>query len=221
MSNVSEQTAPSGNTSTATSPMQPNPQGAPMTGAPPAQGHGGPVPTGVVTGPGGQKAVFMSEADYFAQANKESHGFATGVLLVGALGACALAGLGAAKLGGANAAMGAAIFMVVCMLIFSCVNFVAGWIVGKMFGTDYGSFGVMVLRFSAVTAAAMCVMQGASLVVGPMVALLISTPIMMILAVILVGMDMMQAFLFTIIGTMLEWLLFAFVVMSIASMIAM
>ena len=93
----------------------------------------------------------------------------------------------------------------------------AARIVGKLFGEDFGAFSILMLRVCAVVSAQFLVLMGFAAVVGPILAMLLSLPVLLFLATWLLGMNIFQAFVFTVVMKILEWVLLIFVVLSIAS----
>lgn len=175
---------------------------------------------GVVTGPNGEKAVFLSDEEFDSEFLKESHTLHIGIASVcsglflilyagiGMVGAGPLAGIGLAVLGA------------VLLGVSAAVGTGAAWIVGKLFGEDFGAFSILMLRVSAVVSAQFLVLMGFAAVVGPILAMLISLPVLVFLAAWLLGMNMLQAFVFTVVMKILEWFLLIFVAISIASAVA-
>ena len=103
------------------------------------------------------------------------------------------------------------------MGVSAAVGTGAAWIVGKLFNEDFGAFRILMLRVSAVVSAQFLILMGFAAVIGPILAMLVSLPAQFFLAAWLLGMDMLQAFVFTVVMKILEWLLLIFVVLSIAS----
>ncbi len=172
---------------------------------------------GVLTGPNGEKAVFLSDEEVDRDLLKESHTLHIGIASVcSGLFLIIYAGIGmvgAGPLGG----IGLAVLAAVLLGVSVAVGTGAAWIVGKLFGEDFGAFSILMLRVSAVVSAQFLVLMGFAAVVGPILAMLISLPVLLFLATWLLGMNMFQAFVFTIVMKILEWVLLIFVVLSIAS----
>ena len=175
---------------------------------------------GVLTGPNGEKAVYLSDEEVDREFLKESHtlhiaiaSVCSGLFLIiyagiGMVGAGPLGGIGLAVLGA------------VLLGVSVAVGTGAAWIVGKLFGEDFGAFRILTLRVGAVVSAQFLVLMGFAAVVGPILAILISLPVLLFLAVWLLGMNLFQAFVFTVVMKILEWVLFIFVMLSIASAVA-
>ena len=172
---------------------------------------------GVVTGPNGEQAVFLSDEEFDRDFLKESHTLHIGIASVcSGLFLIIYAGIGmvgAGPLGG----IGLAVLGAVLLGVSIAVGTGAAWIVGKLFGEDFGAFRILMLRVSAVVSAQFVVLMGFAAVVGPILGMLISLPVLLFLAAWLLGMDMLQAFVFTVVMKILEWVLFMFVILSIAS----
>ena len=196
----------------------------PVPAAPHPQAQASPAQVaplrGVVTGPNGEKAVFLSDEEFDSEFLKESHTLHIGIASVcsglflimyagiGMVGAGPLAGIGLAVLGA------------VLLGVSVAVGTGAAWIVGKLFGEDFGAFRILTLRVSAVVSTQFLVLMGFAAVVGPILAMLISLPVLLFLAAWLLGMNMLQAFVFTVVMKILEWFLLIFVAISIASAVA-
>jgi hypothetical protein len=167
----------------------------------------------------GNGVSIVTEAEVHADIMREDHTLPV-VLLI----ACTLmtifisAGqvLGEAGVVGA-AAVGVATFVGLGAVIV--INTPAAWLVGKMFGEDFGSFPVLALRVGAVNATQMLVGLGLSTVLSPIVAMLAGFPIFLALAVWLIGMNLLQAIVFSVTVTVINLLLLSFVVMSLAALV--
>ena len=175
---------------------------------------------GVLTGPNGEEAVFLSDEEVDRDFLKESHTLHIGIASVcSVLFLIMYAGIGmvgAGPLGG----IGLAVLGAVLLGVSVAVGTGAAWIVGKLFGEDFGAFSILMLRVSAVVSAQFLVLMGFAAVVGPILAMLLSLPVLLFLAAWLLGMNMLQAFVFTVVMKILEWVLLIFVVLSIASAVA-
>ena len=175
---------------------------------------------GVLTGPNGEKAVFLSDEEVERDFLKESHTLHVGIASVcSGLFLIIYAGIGMAG-AGPLAGIGLAVLGAVLLGVSVAVGTGAAWIVGKLFGEDFGALSVLMLRVCAVVSAQFLVLMGFAVVVGPILAMLLSLPVLLFLAVWLLGMNMFQAFVFTVVMKILEWVLFIFVVLSIASAVA-
>ncbi len=197
---------------------------APAPAAPHPQTQASPAQVaplrGVVTGPNGEKAIFLSDEEFDSEFLKERHTLHVGIASVcSGLFLIIYAGIGmvgAGPLGG----IGLAVLGAVLLGVSVAVGAGAAWIVGKLFGEDFGAFRILMLRVGAVVSAQFLVLMGLAAVVGPILAMLLSLPVLLFLAAWLLGMDMLQAFVFTVVMKILEWLLLIFVVLSIASAVA-
>lgn len=174
---------------------------------------------GVIHGPNGETARILSDAELVVDIEAEDHGLHIGVLAIGILASVILTGMAGG--GGALGLIGAAIGTVVALVFMTPINAAAAWMVGKMFGHDFGSFPCLLLRVGAVTAAYTAVMAGATIVLGPMFSLVLGLPVMLVLAVWLLGMDVLQSMIFSIVMSSVKWILAAFVMASMASLINM
>jgi hypothetical protein len=177
-------------------------------------------PTGQVVGPDGQRAVFMTEEQYFQESlPKESHALHIGVIGFGVVLALLIsAGSALGNELGVGGMVGAMVGVMLTIALGTLLNSCIGWLVGKMFDADFGSFPIMLLRFAAVTAAYSAVLAGLSAVMGSLFAVFLVLPVLMILVVVLIGMDMMQALVFTVVLAVANWVLTSFVLLSLASL---
>lgn len=175
---------------------------------------------GILTGPNSEKAVFLSDEEFDREFLKESHALHIGIASVcSGLFLIMYAGIGmvgAGPLGG----IGLAVLGAVLLGVSVAVGTGAAWIVGKLFGEDFGAFRILMLRVGAVVSAQFLVLMGFAALVGPILAILISLPVLLFLATWLLGMNMFQAFVFTVVMKILEWVLLTFVMLSIASAMA-
>ena len=189
--------------------------------APHLQAQASPAPVaplrGILTGPNGEKAVFLSDEEFDRDFLKESHTLHIGIASIcSGLSLIIYAGIGMAGAGPLGG-IGLAVLGAVLLGVSVAVGTGAAWIVGKLFGEDFGAFGILMLRVCAVVSAQFLVLMGFAAVVGPILAMLVSLPVLLFLAVWLLGMNIFQAFVFTIVMKILEWILLIFVALSIAS----
>ena len=206
----------------ASAPPRGFPVAAPGASHPQAQASPAPLAPlrGVLTGPNGEKAVFLSDEEFDGEFLKESHTLHIGIASVcSALFLIIYAGIGMAQAGPLGG-VGLAVLGAVLLGVSVAVGTGAAWIVGKLFGEDFGAFRILMLRVCAVVSAQFLVLTGLAAVVGPILAILISLPVLLFLAVWLLGMNMFQAFVFTVVMKILEWFLLIFVAISIASAVA-
>ncbi len=177
-----------------------------------------PLPSaGVVTTPTGETGVFISEHQILDDVMKENHTLPVAVAgLCGGLTLVIYAAQGLAQAGPVGA-IGMFVLMCVVLAVSVVLSTFAAWVVTKMFGEDFGSLGGLLLRVSAVVAAQFLLFLGLTAVIGTIPAMVASVPILVVLSVWLLGMSLFQAFVFAIILKMIEWVLFAFVMFSIAS----
>ena len=190
---------------------QPQAQASPTQGAP---------LRGAVTGPNGEKVVFLSDDEFDTEFLKENHTLHIGIASIcSGLLLIIYTGIGMVE-SGLLGGIGLAILVAVLVGVSVAVGSGAAWIVGKLFGEDFGTFPILMLRVGAVVSAQFLVLLGIAAVVGPILAMLITLPVLLILATWLLGMNMLQAFVFTVVMKILEWVLIAFVAISIAAAVA-
>ena len=189
-----------------------------------AQDQAAPEPVaplrGVLTGPNGEQAVFLSDEEVDADLFNEDHTLHIGVASIcSGLFMVIFTGIGlvnAGVLGG----IGFAVLGAVLLAISTAVGTGAIWIVGKLFAEDFGTIHILMLRAAAVVSAQFVTLLAFTALVGPMLGMLVALPAQFFLASWLLGLDALQAFVFVVLMKILEWLLFIFVVMSIASAMA-
>ena len=177
-----------------------------------------PLPlAGVVTTATGETGVFISEQQILDEVMKENHTLPVAVaVLCGGLTLVIYAAQGLAQAGPVGA-IGMGVLMGVVLAVSVVLSTFAAWVVSKMFGEDFGSLSGLLLRVSAVVAAQFLLFLGLTAVIGPILAILASVPILLALSVWLLGMNLFQAFVFAVLLKMIEWVLIAFVAFSIAS----
>lgn len=172
---------------------------------------------GVVTGPDGEQAVFLSDEEVERDLFKENHTLHIGVASIcSGLVLIICFGFGLVK-SGLLGGIGFAVLGAVLLAVSAAVGTGAIWIVGKLFAEDFGTFHILMLRAAAVVSAQILALLGFAAVVGPGLGMLVALPAQFFIASWLLGLDALQAFVFVVLMKILEWLLLIFVVMSIAS----
>ncbi len=172
---------------------------------------------GVITGPNGEQAVFLSDEEFDNKFNQETHTLHIGVASIcSGLVLIICAGIGLVG-GGLLGGIGLAVLGAVLLAVSAAVGTGAIWIVSKLFNEDFGTFHILMLRAAAVVSAQVVALLGFIALVGPGLGMLVALPAQFFLAAWLLGMDALQAFVFVVVMKIIEWLLFIFVAMSIAS----
>ena len=172
---------------------------------------------GVVTGPNGEQAVFLSDEEVESDLFKENHTLHIGVAAIcSGLALVIFVGIGLVN-GGLLGGIGLAVLGAVLLAVYAAVGTGALWTVGKLFAEDFGSFHILMLRAAAVVSAQIVALMGFMALVGPGLGMLVALPAQFFIAAWLLGMDALKAFLFVVVMKIIEWLLFMFVAMSIAS----
>ena len=220
--------------------MPPSGAGEAVSEQPPAQPSGvhtitdGPAPTGPPSAAQEppqmpflhsqaepQESVFVSDEQFLHDFLKESHTLPKAVLIISSVLTFLIwgyQGFAAAEPGmGLASALGACLLIGVVLGICCLTSTAAGWVICKIFGEDYGSAGVLFLRFSAVAAAQFPVFAVLIAVVGGLLSFLFFVPVMLVLAIVIAGLDLVRAFLYIVILNVVNWILFAFVTMSFAT----
>ena len=195
----------------APAPAAPHPQAQQASPAQPAPLRG------VITGPNGEQAVFLSDEEVENDLFKEDHTLHIGVAAICSglvLIICAGKGLvGGGLLGG----IGLAVLGAVLLAVSAAIGTGALWTVGKLFNEDFGTFHLLMLRAAAAVSAQVVALLAFIALIGPVLGMLIALPAQFFLAAWLLGLDALQAFVFVVLMKIIEWLLFMFVAMSIVS----
>jgi len=172
---------------------------------------------GVATGPNGEQGVFLSDEEVDADLFKEDHTLHIGVASIcGGLAFVIFAGIGLVN-GGLLGGIGLAVLGTVLLAVYAAIGTGALWTLGKLFAEDFGSFHILMLRAAAVVSAQVVALFGFVALAGPGLGMLVALPVQFFIASWLLGMGTLQAFVFVVLMKIIEWLLFAFVAMSIVS----
>jgi hypothetical protein len=167
------------------------------------------------------QGAFVSDDQFMNEFLKESHSTPAAVLIISAILAFLIYGYQAFMVAepgmGLATALGACMFTAVLMGVACLTSTAAGWIICKVFGEDYGSVGGLLLRFSAVAAAQFPVFAVIDALVGGLLSLLFIVPVVMVLAMLIGGFDVVRAFLYCVILSVVNWILIAFVAVSFAT----
>jgi hypothetical protein len=171
-----------------------------------------------------EEAVFLTDDQFMHEFLKENHTLPAAVLAISSVATFLIVGYRGFTIAepgaGLVTALGACVAVAVMLGICCLVSTGAGWVVCKMFGEDYGSAGALFLRFGAVAVAQFPVFAAISALVGGLLSIFLFLPVMLALVVWIAGLDLIRAFLFTIIQSLVSWLLVAFVFMSLATAIS-
>jgi hypothetical protein len=199
--------------------------GGPATAEAPPPGPSQPAQMPITQGSAQQdQAAFITDEQFLHEFLKEDHTVPKVVLVSCVALTLAIYGYRGFALSDPGAALAAAFGSCVLAAILLCIAALtataAGWVVSKIFGEDYGSVGVLFLRFSAVAAAQFPVFEATAALVGGFLALFLAVPIMLALVVWVAGLDLIRAVFFTVILCLVNWLLFAFVAVSIATAVS-
>ena len=168
------------------------------------------------------EGTFISDDQFMHDFMKETHTVPLAVLIVSTVLSFLIwgyQGFVASEIGyGLAGALGGCIFIGLLLGVSCLTATAAGWIICKIFGEDYGSVGVLFLRFSAVAAAQFPVVALIYAVVGGIIpSMFLLVPVMIILAMVVAGLDVIRAFLFCAILGVINVLLFVFGVASFAT----
>ncbi|MHC4413979.1 MAG: hypothetical protein ACYS0G_01715 [Planctomycetota bacterium] len=201
-------------------PPQTPPGQTQQTPTPPVDTPGSTAPGRVVTGPDGEQVVFISEGEFVDDLLKDDLTLPKLVLAIcGGVTLLILAAIGMSENGPALA-IGLGIVAGIFFCIAGATGTAAAWVTGKIFGEDFGSLGSLALRVAAVTAAEILLYAALSAAFGPILTYIASLPVLLLLVVWIVGMNLFQAFVFSVVLKMIELLLLSFGMLSIASAMA-
>jgi len=169
--------------------------------------------------------TFISDDEFMQDFLKEDHTVPKTVLIVGGLLAFLIAGYmgyaGSEPGMGLAGALGSCIIFAPLLAVCCLASTAAGWIICKIFGEDYGSVGVLFMRFSAVAVAQVPVFALINAVVGGfLLSYVIFLPVMFILTMVISGLDVVRTFLFCVILGVINMLLAMFVLASFATAVA-
>lgn len=170
-----------------------------------------------VPAPAPPPGTFISEEEYFRKNLRENHTLPL-ILTVGCGGLClVLYTMQAFSEGGTELATSMAIGISILLAASILTGTMSAWFVSKIFAENFGSIGVLTLHIAAVSCTELLIYLGVSNLIGPIMSLLVGLPILIILSVWLVGMNIFQAFVFSIVLKIVELLLISFLLMSVAS----
>jgi hypothetical protein len=168
------------------------------------------------------EGVFLTDGQFIPDFLKESHTLPKTVLIVSTVLAFLIAGYqgyAASEPGmGLAGALGTCVIVALLLGVGCLASTAAGWIICKIFGEDYGSVGVLFLRFSAVAAAQIPVFALINAVVGGfLLSYVFFLPVMFILTMVIAGLDVVRTFLFCVILGVINMLLVMFALASVAT----
>lgn len=140
----------------------------------------------------------LSDEEFRRQLFKENHGLPLMVLgLCG--GACLLIAAGKGYYDGGGIGAAGMSFVSLLLFVFALTTgTMAAWIVGKLFDSDFGSFGGLLIRVGALVCAHFLAFIGLSMAVDIVFVVILGLPVLLALAIWLLGMNPLQAFLFSI-----------------------
>ena len=159
----------------------------------------------------------MSEEEFFRKSMRENHVMPLLLTLVcGGLCLVLYTTQGFSE-GGTELARSMAMGIGALLVATTLIGTAAAWFVSKIFAENFGSLGVLMLHVAAVSCTELLIYLGISTMMGPITALLVGLPILIVLSFWLVGMNLFQAFVFAIVLKIVEVLLISFLLMSIAN----
>jgi hypothetical protein len=148
---------------------------------------------------------------------KEHHTLPKVVLPVCTILAIVIAAVWGYRSGGTSSATLYGIIALLAVMVSSASATAAGWIVSMIFNEDFGTFGEVALRFSAVAAAQFPVLAGLVMIAGFFPAMLFNVPIMIGVTIVVAGVDLFRSIVFSIIVGVVNFMLASFAVMSLSA----
>ena len=180
-----------------------------MAESPPARGDE-PVQIPLNCGIEADAGEFVTDADLMESFLDERNPLPGIVLAVGVT-LCYLISAGYGfYAGGAQSAITMAIMLSVMLTVACATATAVGWVVCKIFGDDIGSVGTLLLRFSSVASFQMAVFSGFTLAMGFFPAAIIGAPLLVAIVVFIGGLDMLRAIVFSVILSLLNFMLINF-----------
>lgn len=161
----------------------------------------------------------MSEEEYFRKNMSESHAFPILLTLVCGGSSLFIYTMRGFAEGGTELATAMALAVGILLVASTLIGTAAAWFVSKIFSENFGSFGGLMLRIAAVSSTELLLYFGLSTVIGPILSLLVGLPLLILLTCWLVGMNLFQAFVFSIVLKIGEVLMISFTLMSIVNAI--
>jgi hypothetical protein len=158
-----------------------------------------------------------SNDELIAEFLKEHHTLPKIVLPVCTILAIVIAAVWGFRTGGPSTATFYGIMGLLAVVVSCASATAAGWIVSKIFNEDFGTFGEMALRFSAVAAAQFPVLAGLVMIAGFFPAMLFNVPIMIGVTIVVAGVDLFRSIVFSIIVGVVNFMLASFAVMSLSA----
>lgn len=193
--------------------LQPAATGPVVANAPQRQVQPAQVPLGL-----SDKEGPASESDdrLIEDLLKDSNMLPTIVLLVSAALTLVIVAISGFQDGGSSSAAAFTLGGLMAMLVSCASASAAGWVVSKLFSEDFGSLGVMTLRFSAVAAAQFPVLGAlySILGLGFFAAMLFSLPVMIGVTIWVAGIDLFRSIVFCIILGVINLMLASIAVVS-------
>lgn len=168
----------------------------------------------------GDEVVFSSEAEFMEDFLKDDHTVPVTVLFIAAAISFAIHGYRGFEMGGMASLVNGCLGIGITLIVGAVCASVAGWIVAKIFGDDYGSTASLILRFSAVAAAWIPIFEGIMALLGFMPAMIFSYPVMLVVTIFVAGIDLVRSIVFNVILTLVYLMVFSFFMMSLAASMA-
>lgn len=159
----------------------------------------------------------MTEEEYFRKSMGENHAFPLLLTLVCAGASLSIYTMKGLSEGGTTMATSMALTVGILLVATTVIGTFVAWFVSKIFAENFGSFGGLMLRIAAVSSTELLLYFGLSTVIGPILSLLIGLPLLILLTCWLVGMNLFQAFVFSLVLKIVEMLMISFTLMSIVN----
>ena len=167
--------------------------------------------------PPNDEPVFMSDSEYLDDFLKDNYTIPLAVLGISTAISFIIYGYRGFMAGGPIGVIGACIAIGIAIAIGALCATAAGWIVAKIFSDDCGSAGSLIIRYSAIAAAAIPVFEALGSILGFFPAVIFSYPIMLGVTIFVAGLDLFRAIVFNVMLTIVYLMMFSFFLMSLAA----
>ncbi len=165
-------------------------------------------------GDGREDGEFMIDSEFMERYLDDRNPLPGIVLGIGIVLCYSIFGGFGFRTGGAAGAISMSIMLSVMLAVACATSAAAGWLVCKVFNDDIGGVATHFLRFSSVATFQIAVFGGLFLLMGFFPAVVISTPLLVGIVVLVGGMDLFRAIVFSALLTIVNIMLASFFMMS-------
>ena len=117
---------------------------------------------------------------------------------------------------GPAAAIGAGLSATIGLAVSVIIGVPVALLVAKMFADDYGDFGIVCLRVSAICALNGCAGLLLTAVIGPLMGLIFGFPVLMLISAWLLGIEMGKAAIYALLCSVAKFVLGMLIMSSLA-----